>query len=90
MTTSTSKQACYIPLKSMTSVAYKNLLLLLLFFLQDGVSLCSPGCFETSSVDQIGFELTESCQPSASQVLELQEHLTTAQLQKSFNLSCNQ
>jgi hypothetical protein len=28
---------------------------------QDGVSLCSPGCPGTCSVDQAGLELTEIC-----------------------------
>jgi hypothetical protein len=39
-------------------------------FFRDRVSLCSPGCPETHSVDQAGLELRNS-PASASQVLEL-------------------
>jgi hypothetical protein len=39
-------------------------------FFQDKVSLCSPGCPGTHSVDQAGLELRNS-PASASQVLEL-------------------
>ena len=46
-----------------------------LFFFRDRVSLCSPGCPETHSVDQAGLEPA-----SASQVLGLQACATTAQL----------
>jgi hypothetical protein len=40
------------------------------WFLPDRVSLCSPGCPRTSSVDPGGLELTDS-PASASQVLGL-------------------
>jgi hypothetical protein len=44
---------------------------------QDRVSLCSPGCLGTHSVDQVGLEPRDS-PASASQVLELKECATTA------------
>jgi hypothetical protein len=46
---------------------------------QDRVSLCSPGCPGTHSVDQAGLELRNP-PASASQVLGLQVCATTAQL----------
>jgi hypothetical protein len=51
------------------------------FFLvfQDRVSLCSPGCPGTHSVDQAGLELRNP-PASASQVLELKACATTARL----------
>jgi hypothetical protein len=45
----------------------------------DRVSLCSPGCPGTYSVDQAGFELRNS-PASASQVLGLKACTTTARL----------
>jgi hypothetical protein len=56
------------------------------FVFQDRVSLCSPGCPETHSVDQAGLELRNPL-ASAFQVLELKACATTAQLDpfKSFN-----
>jgi hypothetical protein len=55
------------------------------FFLvfRDGVSLCSPGCLGTHSVDQAGLELRNP-PASASQVLGLKACITTARLH--FNI----
>ena len=50
------------------------------------VSLCSPGCSGTPSVDQAGFKLTEICQPVP--VLVLKVCATTAQKGKRFKKSC--
>jgi hypothetical protein len=50
---------------------------------QDRVSLCSPGCSGTHSVDQAGLELRNP-PASASQVLGLKACATTAQLIFSF------
>jgi hypothetical protein len=47
---------------------------------QDRVSLCSPGCPGTHSVDQVGLELRNP-PASASQVLGLKAIATTAQCQ---------
>jgi hypothetical protein len=49
------------------------------FAFQDRVSLCSPDCPGTHSVDQAGFELRNP-PASASQVLGLKACATTAQL----------
>jgi hypothetical protein len=38
-------------------------LFIYLFVFQDGVSLCSPGCPGTHSVDQAGLKFTEICLP---------------------------
>ena len=46
------------------------------FFFPDRVSLCSPSCFGTHSVDQAGLELRNS-PASASQVLGLKACATT-------------
>ena len=46
-------------------------------FFQDRVSLCSPGCPETHSVDQVGLKLRNP-PASASQVLGLKAWATTA------------
>jgi hypothetical protein len=54
-------------------------LLLLLLFFQDSISLCSPGCPRTHSVDQAGLELRNP-PASASQVLKLKACATTARL----------
>jgi hypothetical protein len=60
------------------------LFLFFLFFIfvvvvfQDRVSLCSPGCHGTHSVDQAGIELRNP-PASASQVLGLKACATTAQ-----------
>ena len=54
-------------------------------FFQDRVSLCSPGCPGTHSVDQAGLELRDLCAP-ASQVLGLNVCATTAWLFKFFFL----
>jgi hypothetical protein len=51
----------------------------LYFVFQDRVSLCSPGCPRTHSVDQAGLELRNP-PASASQVLGLKTCATTAQL----------
>ena len=50
---------------------------LFVFVFQDRVSLCSPGCPGTHSVDQAGFEL-RNLPASASQVLRLKACATTA------------
>lgn len=48
----------------------------------DKVSVCSPGCLETRSIDQTGLELTEVCLPlpPPTLVLGLKACATTAQL----------
>jgi hypothetical protein len=51
-------------------------LLLMLFFLQDWVSLCSPGCPGTHFVDQAGLELRNP-PASASRALGLKACATT-------------
>jgi hypothetical protein len=56
------------------------------FSLQDRVSLCSPGCPGTYSVDQAGLEL-RNLPASASQVLGLKVYVTTAWLIFFFNYS---
>jgi hypothetical protein len=52
------------------------------FFLvfRDRVSLCSPGCLGTHSVDQAGLEL-RNLPASASQVLGLKACATTSSLE---------
>jgi hypothetical protein len=52
---------------------------LVCFVFQDRVSLCSPGCPGTHSVDQAGLELRDP-PASASQVLGLKACATTARL----------
>jgi hypothetical protein len=54
-------------------------------FFQDRVSLCSPGCPETHSVDQAGLEL-RYLSVSASQVLGIKTCATTAQLVPCYSL----
>jgi hypothetical protein len=49
------------------------------FFFLDRVSLCSPGCLGTHSVDQAGLEL-RNLPASASQMLGLKACATTAWL----------
>jgi hypothetical protein len=56
------------------------------FFFWDRVSLCSPGCPGTHSVDQAGLEL-RNIPASASQVRGLQACATTAQHTWTFLLS---
>jgi hypothetical protein len=58
----------------------KNLTFVCLFVFEARVSLCSPGCPGTHSVDQVGLEL-RNLPASASQVLGLKECTTTARLQ---------
>jgi hypothetical protein len=53
------------------------------FFFRDRVSLCSPGCPGTHSVDQAGLELRNSPN-SASQVLGLKACATTPQPQRDL------
>jgi hypothetical protein len=53
------------------------LVFVLFCFFQDRVSLCSPGCPGTHSVDQAGLELRD-LPASASQVLGLKACATTA------------
>jgi hypothetical protein len=50
---------------------------------RDRVSLCSPGCLGTHTVDQVGLKL-RSPPASASRVLGLKVCATTAQLLSSF------
>jgi hypothetical protein len=52
---------------------------LFIYVFRDRVSLCSPGCPGTHSVDQAGLELRNS-PASASQVLGLKACATTARL----------
>jgi hypothetical protein len=58
------------------------------FFFQDRVSLCSPGCPGTHSIDQAGLELRNP-PASASQVLGLKVRATTAQQDIKLLLSTN-
>jgi hypothetical protein len=55
------------------------------WFFRDRVSLCSPGCPGTHSVDQAGLEFRNS-PASASQVLGLKACTTTARLLSHFCL----
>jgi hypothetical protein len=56
-----------------------------IFFFQDRVSLDSPGCPGTHSVDQVGLKLRNP-PASASQVLGLKVYATTARLKDLFLL----
>jgi hypothetical protein len=61
-------------------ILYQQLLLLLIIcFFRDRVSLCSPGCPGTHFVDQAGLEFRNP-PASASQVLRLKVCATTARL----------
>ena len=62
------------------SNAWSFVLFYLFRFFRDRVSLCSPGCPGTHSVDQAGLELRNP-PDSASQVLGLQACATTTRLQ---------
>jgi hypothetical protein len=65
----------------------KNILKIFFFFLlvfRDRVSLCSPGCPGTHSVDQAGLELRNP-PASASQVLGLKVCTTTPSLKTFLN-----
>jgi hypothetical protein len=53
------------------------------FFFRDRVSLCSPGCPGTHSVDQVGLELRNP-PASASRVLGLKACPTTPSLSRVF------
>jgi hypothetical protein len=55
------------------------------FVFWDKVSLCSPGCPGTHSVDQAGLKLRNP-PASASQVLGLKVYNTTAQLINILNV----
>jgi hypothetical protein len=59
------------------------LVLVLVLVFQDRVSLCSPGCPGTHSVNQAGLELRNP-PASASQVLGLKACGTTARLKAYF------
>jgi hypothetical protein len=61
----------------------ENFLFVCLFVFRDRVSLCSPGCPATHSVDQVGLELRNP-PASASRVLGLKVSATTARLEKNF------
>ena len=68
-----------------TCLASLGLLFFIFFyflFFRDRVSLCSPGCLGTHSVDQAGLELRNS-PASASQVLGLKACATTVRRQFS-------
>jgi hypothetical protein len=54
-----------------------------IFFFKDRVSLCSPGCPGTHSIDQAGFELRNS-PACASQVLGLKTCATIARRKNNF------
>jgi hypothetical protein len=64
---------------AISSIVLFFLLLFIYLVFQDRVSLYSPGCPGTHSVDQAGLEL-RNLPASASQVLELKACATTAQL----------
>jgi hypothetical protein len=51
----------------------------------DRISLCSPGCPGTHSVDQAGYEL-RNLPASASQVLGLKAGATPARLRQSLKV----
>jgi hypothetical protein len=53
------------------------------FLFRDSVSLCSPSCSGTNSVDQAGLKLRNP-PASASQVLGLKAHATTARQQATL------
>jgi hypothetical protein len=60
-------------------VGFRGLFVFVFLFFRDRVSLCSPGCPGTHSVDQAGIELRNP--PAfASQVLGLKVGATTALL----------
>jgi hypothetical protein len=59
------------------------MLFFFLFSFRDRVSLCSPGCPRTHSVDQAGLELRNT-PASASQMLALQACTATARLFHAF------
>ena len=63
-----------------TEIKIHTFLFVCLFVFGDRVSLCSPGCPGTHSVDQAGLEL-RNWPASASQVLGLQACTTTAWLE---------
>jgi hypothetical protein len=69
----------FISLSLYHSVCSCFLFVCLFFVFQDRVSLCSPGCPGTHSVDQAGLELRNP-PASASQVLGLKVWATTALL----------
>jgi hypothetical protein len=76
----------FYPLSHLTGPfeTLKNIFLVFVFF-PDRVSLCSPGCPGTHSIDQAGLEL-RNLPASASQVLGLKVCTTTAQLKNYFYL----
>jgi hypothetical protein len=61
----------------------KATLFVFVFVFQDRVSLYSPGCPGAHSVDQAGLKLRNP-PASASQVLGLKAHATTAQLKATL------
>jgi hypothetical protein len=72
---------CWTPMQTLVVVSLGFYLFIYLFilFFRDRVSLCSPGCPGTHSVDQAGLEL-RNLPASASQVLGLKACATTARL----------
>jgi hypothetical protein len=62
-------------LRDIDSFLFCFVLVLIFIFLRDRVSLCSPGCPGTHSVDQAGLELRNP-PASASQVLGLKPAAT--------------
>jgi hypothetical protein len=70
--------------KKQKNYGYGFLFVCLFFVFQDRVSLCSPGCPGTHSVDQTGLELRNP-PASASRVLGLKAYATTPSLCFCFN-----
>jgi hypothetical protein len=67
------------PQELLAATSFFVCLFVCLFVLQDRVSLCSPGCPGTQSIDQAGLEL-RNLPASASQVLRLKACATTTRL----------
>ena len=63
------------------------LCLFVCFFFQDRVSLCSPGCSGTHSVDQAGLEL-RNLPASASRVLALKAEFSHSDWYKVESQGC--
>jgi hypothetical protein len=70
------REECLDPVPFISNLKFSFLVCL---FFQDRVSLCSPGCPGTHSVDQAGLELRNP-PASVSGVLGLKACATTAQL----------
>jgi hypothetical protein len=70
---------------SARSIDFNKLFCFLFFVFRDRVSLCSPGCPGTHSVDQAGLKLRNP-PASASQVLGLKVCVTTSSSRSFLNL----